>query len=174
MEIGISPQISLEQYLHTSYEPDREYIDGEVVEKNMGKFSHARVQALLAAWFGNHEREWNAICATEWRTRVSEKRVRIPDLVVVADGEQPDVLEAPPLLFVEILSPDDTFSGTQRRAADYFQMGARAVWIIDPESRTGWVGTGSAWSETERLQVPGTPIHVELGTLFANLDRPRP
>ena len=169
--MATTTQISLQEYLDTSYRPDREYIDGEVVEKNMGKFSHARVQALLTAWFCDHEREWNILCATEWRTRVSPTRVRIPDIVVVADGEQPGVLENAPLLCVEILSPGDTFADTQRRAADYFQLGAQAVWIIDPEMRAGWAGAGSGWIESERLEVPGTRIHVELAVIFGRLDR---
>ncbi len=44
-------QISITEYLNTSYRPDREYVDGEVRERNVGKWEHARVQALLAAWF---------------------------------------------------------------------------------------------------------------------------
>ena len=170
--MATSTQISLREYLDTSYRPDREYIDGEVVEKNMGKFGHGRVQALLTIWFGSYEREWNAICVTEWRTRVSPTRVRIPDLVLVSSGEQPMVLDSAPLLCVEILSPGDTFSDTQRRAADYFQLGAKAVWIIDPETRSGWVGTGAGWVESERLEVPGTAVHVELGALFTKLGSP--
>ncbi|MBV8629995.1 MAG: hypothetical protein JOZ83_03670 [Silvibacterium sp.] len=45
-------QISIEEYLNTSYRPDREYVDAEVRERNVGKWEHARVQALLAVWFG--------------------------------------------------------------------------------------------------------------------------
>ena len=52
-------QVSVSEYLHTSYRPDREYIDGEVRERNAGKREHARVQALLAAWFIAHEALWS-------------------------------------------------------------------------------------------------------------------
>jgi hypothetical protein len=41
-------QIPAAEYLKTSYRPDREYIDGEVRERNVGKWEHARVQLLLA------------------------------------------------------------------------------------------------------------------------------
>jgi hypothetical protein len=41
-------QIPVAEYLKTSYRPDREYIDGEVRERNVGKWEHARVQLLLA------------------------------------------------------------------------------------------------------------------------------
>ena len=60
-------QIPLSEYLETSYRPDREYIDGEIRERNVGKFEHARLQALLAIWFGIHQRDWGVIVMTEQR-----------------------------------------------------------------------------------------------------------
>jgi Uma2 family endonuclease len=166
--------ISLEEYMATSYRPDREYIDGEVRERNMGKWDHARLQALLAAWFESQEPAWGVLVATEWRTRVAATRVRIPDVVLVADEEQPDVLTDPPVLIVEILSPDDSYSDTQERAADYRRMGVHTIWIIDPKTRTGRYCIGDVWTAAERLIVPTTPIHVELNSLFERLDRKRP
>lgn len=49
-------------------------------------------------------------------------------------------------------------------------MGVETIWIVDPETRTGRVCTGASWTQTERLEVPGTPIYVELASLFASLD----
>jgi Uma2 family endonuclease len=162
---------SLENYLGATYRPDREYIDGEVRERNVGKCEHARVQALLAAWFVNHEQAWGIACSTEQRVRVAENRVRVPDLVVLTSGPQPDVLTEPPLLVIEILSPDDTDSDTEERARDYRSMGVEAVWIIDPKTRTGRVCNANGWIESPRLQVKDTPIFVELKDLFLHLTR---
>ncbi len=36
-------QISLEEYLRTSYHPDRDYVDGEVQVRNLGEFDHGAV-----------------------------------------------------------------------------------------------------------------------------------
>src|SRR5277367_2334723 len=88
--------IPLKDYLGTSFRPDREYVDGEVRERNVGKYEHARVQALLARWFGNHEQEWGAQVVTEQRVRVSSTRVRIPDVALLPLGAQPDVIVDPP------------------------------------------------------------------------------
>ena len=162
---------SLDAYLNMSYRPDREYLDGEIVERSMGKWQHARVQALLTIWFGQHESLWRVQTATEWRTRVAETRVRIPDLVLVPTGLQPDILDEPPILVVEILSPGDTYADTQMRARDYLLMGVKTIWIIDPETRSGRVCTGASWTQTERLEVHGTPIYAELEPLFAALDQ---
>jgi Uma2 family endonuclease len=76
----------------------------------------------------------------------------------------------PPVLVVEILSPDDTYTDTQKRSADYLKMGIRSVWIIDPTSRTGRQCVGDTWTAAEILRVPGTPIFIELSKLFADLD----
>jgi hypothetical protein len=89
-------QIPLEEYNGIIYRPDREYVDGEIRERNVGKYEHARVQALLARWFGNHEQEWGVQVVTEQRVQVSPTRVRIPDVALLTPGAQPDVIVDPP------------------------------------------------------------------------------
>lgn len=162
-------QIPVSEYLDTTFRPDREYIDGEVRERNVGKWEHARVQWLLAHWFGNHESTWNVIGSTEQRVQVSPTRVRVPDLVVLRPGPQPDILTQPPLLVIEILSPDDTYSDLQERCQDYRQMGVETVWIIDPKTRSGRMCSGAEWLGAKRLEVSRTPIHVHLDELFGQI-----
>jgi Uma2 family endonuclease len=171
LDMPASTQISLDEYLNTVYRPDREYLDGELIEKNMGKWEHSRIQLVLGAWFFQHEQQWQISAATEWRTRTAADTVRIPDVVVVLQGPQPDVLDTPPLLVVEILSPGDSYADTQRRAQDYLAMGVQTIWIIDPETRTARQCTGPAWIQTTRLEVPGTPVYADVESLFAALDR---
>jgi Uma2 family endonuclease len=168
--MATSTHLSLLEYLKTSYRPDREYVDGELLERNVGKWEHARLQALLAIWFGSQEKAWSVKVATEQRLQVSPTHVRIPDVMLVSRGPQPEVIVKPPVLVVEILSPEDTYTGTQSRAADYLRMGIPCVWIIDPASRTGRQCIGDAWTATDTLEVPGTEIRVSLLRLFADLD----
>ncbi|MDP9039411.1 MAG: Uma2 family endonuclease [Acidobacteriota bacterium] len=162
-------QIPVSEYLSTHYDPDRDYVDGELRERNVGQWDHARVQWLLALWFGTHEREWSIVGSTEQRTRVSPSRIRIADLAILRPGTQQDVLTDPPLLIIEILSPDDTYSELQERCEDYRAMGVQTIWIIDPKTRSGRMCTGSDWIAAERLEVPGTRIYVELAPLFAQI-----
>jgi Uma2 family endonuclease len=162
-------RIPLSEYLGISYRPDREYVDGEIRERNVGKWEHARLQWLLALWFGTHEKQWGITGSTEQRVRVSANRVRVPDLVVLTAGAQPEVLTDPPLLVIEILSPDDSYSDTQDRAQDYRAMGVETVWIIDPKTRTGRVCSGTEWVEASRLEVKGTPLYVDLPEIFSQL-----
>ena len=161
--------IPLKDYVGTSFRPDREYVDGEVRERNVGKYEHARVQALLAAWFGNREKEWGIAGAIAPRLQVSPNRIRVPDLVVLTAGPQPDVLTEPPILVIEILSTEDTYSDTQERAQDYRAMGVETVWIIDPKTRTGRMCSGAKWVESARLEVKGTQLHVVLADIFSQI-----
>ncbi|MGD0911692.1 MAG: Uma2 family endonuclease [Terracidiphilus sp.] len=167
--MATTARIPLIEYLDAAYRPDREFVDGEIRERNVGKWEHARVQWLLAHWFGNHEKEWEITGSTEQRVRVSENRVRVPDLVVLTAGPQPDVLVAPPLLVIEILSPEDSYSDTQERAQDYRTMGVETIWIVDPKTRTGRMCSGADWVESPRLEVKGTPLYVDLPGIFSQL-----
>jgi Uma2 family endonuclease len=163
-------QLPLAEYLQTTYRPDREYIDGDLRERNVGQWDHARVQWLLALWFGTHERAWNILGSTDQRMQVSPTRIRIPDLIILRPGTQRAILTEPPLLTVEILSPDDTYSELEERCRDYRQMGVENMWIIDPKTRTGRICLHADWRSAARLEVPGTPIYLDLHTLFTQID----
>jgi len=102
--------------------------------------------------------------------KFSPTRLRIPDVMLVSRGPQPEVAVDPPVLVVEILSPDDSYTETQSRAADYLHMGVPCVWIMDPTSRTGRQCIGDAWTAADTLAVPGTSIQANLFQLFADLD----
>ncbi len=170
--MATSLHLPLADYLQTTYHPDREYLDGELLERNVGKWEHSRIQALLTIWFGAHERTWQVMTATEARMQVSATRIRIPDIMVVSNIPQPEVVVEPPVIAIEILSPDDTYADTQRRAEDYRNMGIETIWIIDPATRTGKVYASGSWTETKRLTVAGTSIYVELDELFSSLQTP--
>ena len=94
-------QTSLSEYLRTSYHSDRDYVDGEVQERNWGEFDHAAVQAFLSSWFFQHRQEWELHVLVEMRVRVAAERVRIPDVCLVArGGEIEQVLTKPPLAVI--------------------------------------------------------------------------
>ena len=69
--MATTTHIPLREYLRTSYRPDREHVDGDLRERNAGKFEHARIHAPLTIRFGNHERERGIIVITEQRIQVA-------------------------------------------------------------------------------------------------------
>ena len=164
--------VSIDEYLHDfSFRPDVEYIDGELRERPVVKRVHGRIQSLLSMWFGTHEEAWGIEVVVEVRTRVSATRVRLPDVIVDWAGDRPDTLIEPPLLVIEVLSPGDSYTETQRLAQDYLAMGIPNIWLLDPETRTARVCENKAWIEKSRLEVAGTEIYLDVDVLFARLDR---
>ena len=129
--------IPIEQYLETSYSPDREYLDGWIVERNVGQGEHSYTQGKLFKKLDDAAERSGALALVEQRTRVALGRVRVPDISVVKRLER--VTTVPPLLCLEILSPDDRWSRVTAAVADYQSMGVPRVWIIDPFSRRAWI-----------------------------------
>lgn len=167
--------VSVEEYLSTSYHPDCEYDEGTVVERNVGEIEHAFLQAMLSTIFTNNRKAWGVYGLPEQRVQISAARFLVPDLCVVPVGLWEKILTTPPLIAIEILSPEDTLRRAEEKAHEYLQFGVRHVWVIDPYARVAYRGTDA---ELERvpggeLTVPGTPILVRIAELFEELDRMR-
>ncbi len=163
-------QISLAEYLRTSYHPDRDYVDGEVQERNLGEFDHAAIQAFLTSWFFQHRQEWRLHVLVEMRVRVASERVRIPDVCLVTRGQEIEqVLTRSPLAVIEILSPEDLIVRCNERLADYRQMGIESVWVIDPANGIGYDCSSAAWLPVEEFRVSGSPIFLRLKDLWDEL-----
>ncbi len=165
--------LSLDEYLHTSYKPDVDFVDGEIEERNLGEFEHARLQTLLAMYFVAKEKLWALTTVVEQRIRVAQTRVRICDLAILrADAPREKVTETPPLLCIEILSPEDRLSRAERVLADYRAMGVQNIWLIDPIRRSAhrFDADGLHHADPTQLTVPGTEIRLDLTEPFAALD----
>ena len=134
--------VSLAEYLATTYRPDRDYIDGELFERNVGDWPHSRAQGRLYAFLFQREREWGIRAVPEQRVQVTPTRFRIPDIcVMLASDPIPPILTNAPFLCIEILSRDDTVSQLNERLADYFRFGVPYVGVIDPLARRAFVYT---------------------------------
>jgi Uma2 family endonuclease len=167
-------QISLDEYLRSSYHPDCDYVDGEVQERNLGEFDHAAVQMFLGSWFFQHRDEWQLRVLPEMRIRVSATRVRIADICLMSRSQPIErVPTQPPLAVIEILSPEDRISRYGQRLADYRQMGIPNVWVIDPANRIGYDCSTAAWLPVEEFRVAGTAISVRLTDLWSELEANR-
>jgi Uma2 family endonuclease len=145
-------QISVEEYLHTVYRPDCDYVDGTVIERHAGEKSHWKCQALIYAHFLKLAETLELFPSFEWRVQISPSRYRIPDVCVVA-GPEPDeeILTAPPMIVVEVLSPEDRVNALQSRIDDYLRFGVRYVWLVDPTATRAWVHTAQGFYESKDL-----------------------
>jgi Uma2 family endonuclease len=168
------PYVTVEEYLHTSYRPDCDYVDGRIEERNLGEHDHGLLQAILAALFTNNRVVWQVRTVTDVRTQVKSARFRVPDVSVLrANAPREPIIRHPQLIAIEILSPEDRLIRLQDRIDDYIEFGIENVWVIDPESRKAWTAdrAGLHLMQNGELTVAGTPIRVVLGELFAELDR---
>jgi Uma2 family endonuclease len=169
--------IPVEEYLRTVYRPDCDYVDGEVLDRNMGEKPHARLQTFFGRFFGRYEDDWNIEVLAEQRLQINPRRYRIPDIMVLALPNLDErIVRTPPLLCIEILSSEDRLRKVQERLQDYADLGVRAMWVIDPWRRVvynrGPEGTLEPVDErTGRLEVPGTSIGIEVSAVWSELER---
>jgi Uma2 family endonuclease len=162
--------ISVEEYLATSYRPDCDYVDGEVVERNLGERDHAWLQTAVASYFFVRRGQWNITVLTEMRVQVKAKRFRIPDSCVILGNTEERILTKPPFICVEILSPEDRLLRVQQRIADYFDMGVPYVWVLDPETKQAYTATpaeGLRELKTGVLKSENPTLEVPLSEIFA-------
>lgn len=141
--------VPVEEYLSTMYHPDCDYVDGEVLERNMGDREHAKLQTAFAGWFYQRRKQMGIHVMTELRIKVRQKRYRLPDVCVFVGPEpEEDIPSIPPFLCVEILSPDDRMQRLFPRIHDFLDMGVEYIWVIDPPTRNAWI-----WHGTEERAV---------------------
>jgi Uma2 family endonuclease len=170
----IDHPVSVEEYLSTVFEHDCEYVDGVIEERDLGEFEHSFLQLFLGSIFVAHRSEWGVIAVSEQRVQTQPDHFRVPDVTVLRAGTPRErILTHPPLLVIEIQSPEDTLRRTAAKVAEYLAFGIEHVWIIDPAARVGYRGAtnGLELARSGELAIPGTPIRIVLPELFAELDR---
>jgi Uma2 family endonuclease len=161
--------VSVEEYLHTSYSPDCEYVDGKILERNLGEQDHSNLQMSLSAFLFNRRRDWGIHVYPEQRVQVRKDRFRVPDICVVL-GERPpeQIFIRPPFLCVEILSKEDRMSDVLVKIGDYLAFGVSYVWILDPRTRRAQIYDRSGVHEVKdnNLWTLNPEILVPLDRLF--------
>ena len=70
--------VPVAEYLKTVYRPDREYIDGVLLERNLGECDHARTQGLAGARLFEVERAANIFTLISPRVQIRPGRFRVP------------------------------------------------------------------------------------------------
>ncbi|MSV32525.1 MAG: Uma2 family endonuclease [Bryobacterales bacterium] len=161
--------VSLEEYMETSYEPDCDFVDGCLEERNLGTWGHGRLQYKIGGYFLTHYEPQGIRTATDVRIRVTPSRVRIPDLCVYLTDPEEEVPSTPPFLCIEILSPEDRMSRVEVRINDFLKMGVNTVWVIDPETRQAYTANaaeGLREVKTGVLRTESPVIEMPLAEVF--------
>ena len=81
VDMSAGTLVSLEEYLNTSYDPDVEYVDGVLEERNVGDSLHSLIQRNLIVALSRKYPHLYAL--PELRSRTRSTRYRIPDVCVL-------------------------------------------------------------------------------------------
>jgi Uma2 family endonuclease len=132
--------IPAEVYLRSDeYEPAAEYVDGVIEERAAGDWNHSSWQGALLACFFQHKHEWQIRALPSLLPHVAPTRYRVPDVAIIDRALSTEqIITHAPLAVFEILSPEYTAIRLLRKLGDYAAMGIANIWLIDPETRTGY------------------------------------
>ncbi|MGC9224985.1 MAG: Uma2 family endonuclease [Terracidiphilus sp.] len=128
--------VPVEEYLRTSYSPDAEYIDGQLVEREstMGENEHSAWQKALVVWFEMQAAKAGIRVRPELRVQVDAYAFLIPD-VTLLDRSRPaePIATHPPIAVIEVLSPGDSLKRLMKKGERYEKMGIRTILVLDPD-----------------------------------------
>ena len=103
--------------------------------------------------------------------RLSGDLFRIPDLAVFAAA--PPLEQAPsspPLIVVEIASPDDHLQDFLQKLEEYRAWGVRHVWVVEPELKKFYVYTATGLTQVSQFDLPQFGFLVIAAELFTEAD----
>jgi Uma2 family endonuclease len=139
-ELLALPEDGIERYL----------IDGQLRERPMTRRNrtHSRIEARLAHLLGNwldqqpeprgavHSGEAGCILRHDPDTTVGIDVVYIGPEQAAREPEDTSLIDGPPVLAVEILSPTTTQEEIDEKVDQYLAAGVPLVWLVDPHFRT--------------------------------------
>jgi Uma2 family endonuclease len=161
--------VSVDEYLNTSYDvPDREYVDGRILKRNLGEKDHSEPQRELIVFFATRRGSPKTWVFPSQRVQVDATRFRVPDVCVYL-GSEPDgqVFRTPPFLAIEILSKDDRASDMLEKLDDYRDFQIPFVWVIDPRTRRGYTySLEGAFKMQPGLRTTNPDIDLAIERLF--------
>lgn len=165
--MGADTALSVEQYLVTSFpDLDKEYRDGELVERSLPDYLHSKTQGLLVAFFVALQKSRSVFARPELRLKIHPNLYLIPDVAVFHPTEPalryPDT---PPFVAIEILSLDDKLKDVREKLETYRTWGVPHVWLVDPHSRRMYT-CDDGLMEVAILQIPELGIQLTPAEVF--------
>ncbi len=159
--------LSESEYLRTSFPGhDREFEDGEVIERSMPDWLHSRAQGAFTAFFHQRENSHRLIGAPELRLRIRPGRYLVPDVSVFwPEPPARGIPDTPPLIAIEILSPGDSMSEVRGKLQEYAGWGVPHIWLADPHRKI-FYRFKDGIHEVNDLSVDDVSLTVTPGDIF--------
>jgi Uma2 family endonuclease len=169
-----STGVPVEEYLRSTYDPDKEYVAGQLVDRHVGEHDHSLLQNALGAELRQRGRVRGFRAFTEQRVRVSdEPRYRIPDICIKALPYHKTPVLVQPDLVIEIVSPDDDPVEMLEKIGDYRAAGIPYIWVANPYRRS-LIEADRDGSRRPASLVLATPLvgEIDFAVFFRELDEP--
>jgi len=171
--MATSTTIPLSEYLSKTYEPDCEYIDGELKERSVGEQPHSHIQNIIGAIFRENRKSWSTRALTEQRVQTLPTNFRVPDICILRSSDPHDpIIRFAPYICIEVLSKDDSLTELQEKVDEFLAMGVAHIWVVDPWLRIGYIASARGFEHPIDgvFRVEGTSIRISLAELFAEMD----
>jgi Uma2 family endonuclease len=146
--------IPVSDYLSSVYDPDVDFVEGELEDRHVGDEDHAKLQRRVVQLFDTGK--WLVTSGT--RIRISPTRYRVPDVCVYDRGA--------PWIVIEVLSPEDRMSRMQRKIEDYYTASCPNIWILDPWLRKAYRFDGTSMVQVSELATDDGRVHLSFSQLF--------
>src|ERR1700683_772207 len=152
--------VSVEEYLHTSYSPDMEYVDGVLVDRNVGDLQHSLTLSNVIFALMQKYPSVKVLPGVTWK--VTETHYRIPDVAVVLRKPAGRFITEAPFIAIEILSEEDRVSGLIEKLKEYAAMGVPNIWVFDPRLKQMFVFPSHSLQEIEGDTISTGDPRIEL------------
>ena len=123
-----------------------ELVAGKIVGKNMPTgHTHGIIELNIGSALRQYAREHKSgqvmVGEVGIFTHRQPDHVHGADVIYIskeryAQRQSQSFLDIAPEIAVEVLSPDDTWRRFNQKLREYFEIGVRSVWIVDPEAKT--------------------------------------
>ena len=159
--------ITVREYLATSYRPDCDYVDGLVVDRNVGERDHSALMCAVMIYLHERRKDWRVKVLPSLKIHTASTRFRIADICVLRD-DAPDeqIPTTAPLMCIEVLGSRDTLSAMQTRVEDFLRMGVPYVFILDPRTRKAWRASNAGLLDISELRTQNPEMVVPLDALY--------
>ena len=165
------PFVSIEEYLHTDYEPDMDYVDGVLEDRNVGEMSHSSLQRAILLALIAFEEQAGVYAIQETRSQTQATRFRVPDICLLREeNSSEEIIRTPPLVCIEVLSPEDRLARLRTKCQDYLAMGVPVVWIFDPQKELVYEMKQDTWREVRDgvLRLENSPVQLDIQKTFTD------
>jgi Uma2 family endonuclease len=160
--------VPVEEYLAGDYadRPAPEYRDGEVIERGMTTWEHSEAQGAFIAIFRTRFKGRNVFVLPELHVKLARAHYRVSDVAIYVGTKLAGRPDVPPLIDIEILSPDDKLTRILDKFEDLRAFGVKHLWLVDPIKRTFSVFDRHGLNVTDELTVPELDLRLSPADVF--------